>query len=540
MRIAVEKRGVGELGQILGVWLGLVVLWFLAAAPNMSMPGLYYDEVHCAGMAKDFLSGQPHLHMVGCKIVNFWGRPFPLFVQPYGGAIKSWLMIPSFALFGANQTVLRLTALSWGLMALLVCMLWIWKWLGRTTALLTGILLASDPTFFFISVLDWGPVLPSFLCRFAFFYFALAWWRLARESVPEDGKSRRRIIWRAGLAGLFAGLGFFNKIDFIVLLGGVLVALACCEARGIWANPVRCRPVTMVAAAVGFLIGACIILPSLPGVLHGVPGATAQQRAVELASRFRVFMAMCDGSYFYRLMDAGGVFARMFRGNAPIMASWGIYFIPAAAYLGLQTRFRGPAGKAAMFIILSSAFIALGIFLLPCAREVQIHHMVMIYPFPHLAIAFALARLWRSGWKVGGFLFAAVIACQTLDLARTQQLIMRTGGRGWWSDAVTAFASQIKDRTDLTLVSMDWGFNEQMAFLTDGPKLAEPFWSRQSRIPGPKDCVYLVHPPEYARLSFGRLFLEQALHGAPTSFEVKAWRDHEGQVAFYSIRYLGP
>jgi len=33
-----------------------------------------------------------------------------------------------------------------------------------------------------------------------------------------------------------------------------------------------------------------------------------------------------------------------------------------------------------------------------------------------------------------------------------------------------------RDQSHLKIVSLDWGFNEQLAFLTDGPELSEPFW----------------------------------------------------------------
>ena len=49
-----------------------------------------------AGLAKDFVTGNPQsVHMVGTQSVDLFGRPFPLFVQSYLGAVKSWLTMPS-------------------------------------------------------------------------------------------------------------------------------------------------------------------------------------------------------------------------------------------------------------------------------------------------------------------------------------------------------------------------------------------------------------------------------------------------------------
>jgi hypothetical protein len=41
------------------------------------------------------------------------------------------------------------------------------------------------------------------------------------------------------------------------------------------------------------------------------------------------------------------------------------------------------------------------------------------------------------------------------------------------------FCRQNKNHADITIISLDWGFNEQLAFLTDAPKLVEPFWALQ-------------------------------------------------------------
>ena len=62
-------------------------------------------------------------------------------------------------------------------------------------------------------------------------------------------------------------------------------------------------------------------------------------------------------------------------------------------------------------------------------------------------------------------------------LSPAEKLIRETGGRGLWSDSLDAFCRQNQHRTNLIMVSLDWGFNEQLAFLTDGPKLFEPVWS---------------------------------------------------------------
>ena len=80
----------------------------LLAKENLSVPGLYYDEAVFAGMAKDFLTGQIHgHHMPGHETIEIFRRPFPVFIQIYLGALKSWMLIPAFRFFGYSVLVLR-------------------------------------------------------------------------------------------------------------------------------------------------------------------------------------------------------------------------------------------------------------------------------------------------------------------------------------------------------------------------------------------------------------------------------------------------
>ena len=88
---------------------------------NPAIPSDARDEAVFAGMAKDFLTGQSHgQHMPDHETIMIAGRPFPLFVQTYLGALKSWILIPAFRVFGSNVAALRGSNLFWQLIALLL------------------------------------------------------------------------------------------------------------------------------------------------------------------------------------------------------------------------------------------------------------------------------------------------------------------------------------------------------------------------------------------------------------------------------------
>jgi len=533
-----SKQSRREWTALILVWLAISMMVSSFAICNLSAPGLDYDEAVCAGQAKDFLMGSPHgQHMPGTMAVNLFGRPFPLLVQCYFGALKSWLLIPSFAVFGPSVLVLRLTTMGWGLLALLLFMLWTRRLLGLPTALIAGPLLGLDPSYFFMTVHDWGPVVPGFLCRFAGFNLLFIWWQ-------------RRKWYQLFLASLFFGLGFFSKVDFVVILLGCGLALLLTHRREI-VSAIKAGPGRFVLGSLGFLLVAGPFLAWEAGwILQRSQVGAAESGLVE---KIRIILAMYDGSYFWRLMDAGGRFKHMFENSSAGWSPFGLALLVAAVFLVVEVKrhFRTDSQcRLLAFLLLSALFITMGFLLLPGAN--RIHHALLVYPFPHLIITVALVRLWqRKPATAGEDLIQRVLVVGTglmliaghlFAIQRTNLLIQETGGRGWWSDALGEFCDTVKGRTNLTIVSLDWGFNEQLLFLTDGPHLSEPLWHRppggKFEFPLSPDTMYLIHPPEYLMLPYGAQILNHLQSTNSQPVQISTFRDREGQVAFYAIRFV--
>ena len=525
---------------IVAVWLALAGILLCLARQNLAEPGAYYDETNYGGLAKDFLAGKsPHGEHWNAWIgfpysVQVFGRPFPVFIASYMGAVKSWLLILTFSIFGPSLTVIRLTSLTCGLLALLVFMLWVRRWLGRNAAVVFGLLVAFDPSFFFGTLIDWGGISPSILCKACCFYCTVSWWRK-----PHYGY--------AALAGAFAGLGFFHKIDIAIPFGAAAVAAAIAYARPLLAR-LAAKRWTLAVAAGGFLVPASVMLLNLPRVFSTRMPIGPTDPNEKIGTLF----AMYDGSYYYRLMDFGGIFYRIFSWSAPIFVPLGIILALAGLYL-LSCILTGRLGtrhkRGAVFLCLSTLLVTLGVLILPAAT--RLHHAMVVFPFSHLLIASGMAMFYRRfskpqiGYKLARLLPVAglmvILATQAHAIHKTEQLIHATGGRGWWSDSMADFCKSVKCRKDLTIASLDWGFNEQLLFSTDGPKLVEPFWANPDALPPgmpkPTNWVFLVHPDYYTFFRCGTELLKDA-QARPEDVEIKPYCDRQGQVAFYSIRYM--
>src|ERR1039458_4994378 len=308
-----NSRASAETGQnhshrllfLVCLWLALGCICTGLAIQNERVPGVFYDEAVLAGLAKDFVTGQSHgAHFLGSKTVEVLGRPFPVFVQAYVGAVEPWMLIPSFAVFGPSMGVWRLTILSWNLLGLLLFIFWADRLGGPWIAAIAAVLLALDPSFFFIGVLDWGLAVPSLVCRFGgFFLFLVAW------------QSNRKLL--SFVAGILFGLGFFNKVDFAVILAGTTLAAILAYRRQLL-SVVRSRVKILFLASLGFFLVIAPSVARLPEVLRFGVSRESSGRMVELSEKLHTTWTMYDGSYFYRLMAAGGRFSEMYKERSPV------------------------------------------------------------------------------------------------------------------------------------------------------------------------------------------------------------------------------
>ena len=513
---------------IIAALIVLATVMALLARQNLSVPGLYYDEAVFAGMAKDFVTGQVQgQHMPDHQVITVAGRPFPLFIQTYLGALKSWMLIPTFSFFGPSIAALRATNLFWELIALVFLILGAWRWLGLPTALIAGVLLAFDPTFLFISVLDWGVAVPSFLCRCGCFYFAIRWYQQRRLTDSFFG-------------GLFAGLGFFNKADFAVFLIAVSIAALFCYRRQL-ITAIRQHYSGIALACFGFALGGGPMLLKIPRMLALTISGPHPNAPGELTTKLKTMLSIYDGSHFYRLMNVGGVFERMDAGAAGPKAAIGIAVFIACSLFGvLAYRKQIARTRAIAFLIVAAVLITLGVFLLPDA--VRIHHAILVFPMPQLLVATLAAVAWKISLPIRtiAVLLVAMVCLSGLrSIAATEELIQQTGGRGRWSESLDKFCRENRHRSDLTIVSLDWGFNEQLMFLTDGPQLSEPFWEFNQTLPAlppNPSYIYLAHPPEYSVLKYDVAYLNQ-LQKSGGAAEITPYLDRQNQVAFYTIRF---
>jgi hypothetical protein len=540
------ETGSRKIGPIFVGWLLIAVATAGAAIPHIDALGLYYDEAFLAQQALDFLepegAGQ---HPPSVRTLTLCGRPFPLRNAVYLGSLKSQSLIPALAFGGASPATVRIMTLATGLLALGLAMLWTARLFGRATALCMGVLVASDPTFYFLSQFEWGPFTTNFLCRSgAALLITLAW---------QSSSPARRLICAIG-GGALLGLGVFSRADFILIPAAAAVALVLCRPDLV-GQALRTRRELLIAGFAAFLLAALPMIGSLAELLQST-GVTAERGG--LLFRAQVLWQSLDGSHFLRLMETGGLFELTPGVDAPGgLLGWMI--VPAAALLLLDARRtsrRHPdsASDPRSFLLVFALLLTGLMLALPGA--VRAHHQLNTLPLLHLIVASAAVTLWRSGpgsarslaRGLCGAVLVAVVAGNVLLIAKTSRFIETTGGRGRWSHALDEFAAGVETRQASTVVSLDWGFHEPLLFLTRNVRLVESIWTlpRQLASGRPWDftaaanTTYLVHDFPYDLFGLGPKFLLAArLLGEPAA-QIEVHRDGSGDPAFYSVRIPRP
>jgi hypothetical protein len=532
-------------GQIAAAWLVLAALVLVTALPHIDDLGMYYDEAFMAAQARDFVvPGSGGQHPGSVRSIEISGRPFPVRNAVYLGSLKSQLLIPALALFGASPDVVRITTLCTGLLALGLVMLFAGRVFGRGVALVCGALMASDPGFYMLSQFEWGPFTTNLLCRAAgLLGVAIAW----------QSPSRARAMLAASLGGLALGLGVFSRADFALIIAAAALGVALWH-RERALSLLRERPAAAAAFGLTLFVGALPMLGSLAALLSS-SGAIAERGGI--AYKSNVLWTVLDGSHFLRLMEVGGRFDEIFAVAAPA-GLFGWVVLAAAVYLGVEVARRGrrdPASTDAdggAFLLTSSLLLVLGMLAMPGA--VRAHHQLNSMPFLQLLVATAVISVWQRPWPSPAaakaarglvvFCVGAVVVSNAMMIGQTQALMEASGGRGRWSREVHLVAETLDAEGGQVAVSLDWGFHEPLMFLTRNTRLVEPIWSipqllRSGRswvFVGGAETLYLVHDAPYDLFGLGPDFLRAVKELGPDAATVTTHVSRDGEIAFLSVR----
>jgi hypothetical protein len=414
-------------------------------------PGLQYDEA-LAAMGTVHMrtnAGQefplPHDPHTWIEVSGNW---VPLMTARYVGAVKEYLGLPLFAVFGVRTSLVRVLAMLLGAVGIWGIAVFLRAQIGAAVAVVTAMVLAIHPAYVAMTVFDNGTISVSMAA-------------LGLLCVALASYLRRRAGLGAFAVGLAAGFGVWGRVNFAWLLVAMLAAAVLVLRRRILEVPLR----HWLLAGAGALVG------SLPLILYQIVSGGGTFEAMDmftakepLGERLLIRLIMLSETLLtdreHRAMW-----------NGPAMG-WGTrLLLPAVAFAAavICVRLSRVWGR---ILVLSFGLLAATLFF--SRLLVAEHHLVVLIPFAAAITVMAgfllLDRVPRT--RSALYVLGAIYGVSALVWqAHTVTGLARSGGASVWSDGIVALSERLqKDYTEskLKIKILDWGLQNSIFVLTGG------------------------------------------------------------------------
>src|SRR5579883_157993 len=456
---------------------------------------------------------------------NVFHHTIPLMVMTYIGTLKTLIYAPIVALFGASVWTLRLPTVIIGTLTVFFFFRLALRITSAQGAAIAGLLLATDPIFLLTNTIDWGPV--------ALGHFLLVTGCLCLVRFAQDWPVRTDSMRYLALGFFLLGLGLWNKALFFWVLGGL-------GAGSVLFLPELKRLFTWKNARIA---AAAFVLGSFPFLLYNVrhPNATLSASAhfdpVSLAMRkFASLTGTLDGSgllgYFTtESWDVAnpktpatlhGRFAWWVEQKFGTHRHDGMNYAFAASLLLLPYWRRV---RAAWFSLIFMA-VTWALMAMTTNAGGAVHHAVLLWPFPHLFVALALASIrWK---RVGAAVCGVLVVLDLLVIAKYIADYERNGPGPVYTDAFFRLSDALQDppghKEDHRLWVMDWGILNGILFTHQGRiavRVGEPPFMTDN--PGPADRKMIDYVmKDRDALFVGHVADREIMKGAARRLEAEA------------------
>ena len=422
--------------------------------------------------------------------IELRGRPFTAMIMPYLGTLKAHLLNKVFAVWPADVFAIRIPMMALSAVTLLLYWAIFRLALGHLVALLVVGLLALDPLYVLTSTLDWGPVV---LQRFLF----------AAGLLALVVYHRRQSWWLLALAGFVFGLGVWDKATFFWLLGAYsFAAFLVYPALVVVPFTFRRLGILVLAGALG---GAPFVYYNFHRPAETLAW-TPQSEALPYSQRAVIMKRTLDGSALFDYLtrqDAAPAPPARTRVEAAGVGLSGLtghlhqhLLFPAlfgAVAVALWRR-RTIYARAIFFAALALLSGWLVMFAFAMGGQGS-HHMVLLWPLPHLIVACALGELaQRRRWIA---LTAATVIAGSEALVTNEYYaqIVRNGPQDYWTTAAEPLRAYLAEAAPNGIYPLEWGIMGPLRALGRGtlPIGFTPEWLDAGSEFRPQDRAALEH-----------------------------------------------
>ena len=452
--------------QALCLGVAAAVVFTVLAGIHLDGQGVYYDELHQAPAAFDYLGKH-------APIFNYSFHGIPILNMSYSGAIKS--NVYGLYLRYVNP---HFTVYSWRLVGIVSVAIGIFGFfqiagvsLPLTSGVLFAVLLLSDASVILATRHDWGPTALALCFRLAF----LAVWLSIELREPSGLKHFT--------AGFLVGVAIFEKLSAVVLLTPFCILLFTSRKRA---------PRAWIAGVLGILAGA------LPLLLVNIGSYMRSHSFVSLSGLGPERAAvgardLLSYAYQYFALAQGGMARQLVLGDSPgsfwpqAEAALTLLLLVIIAVAAFRSRSTNRLMTLAGIIAASYLLVGISVFLLP--RDTFVHHWILGTPFHYGAIALALPAfanpaehgtrrraIYRAAFVTA---VAALLAIRLPNVAAVEMSFVSRRSSSLFDPAFTRLAEIAARSNNAVFISADWGTATQVYCAGNGRDdlVYEPFWN---------------------------------------------------------------
>ncbi len=425
----------------------LYCLWSLLLIAQK--PGLQYDEALLTVSAVHMRNSPAELSLPHDPRtwVCVLGRCYPLMMVRYAGAVKDYLCLPLFAVFGPCPGIIRIVSMLLGMIGIWGIARLVTTQAGEAAGAIAALAIAISPAYVNMTVFDNGTV--------GVWMGAVGILCLTLSRYIQHGAARTA-FW----VGVAMGLGVWARANFIWLLAALFVAALLVLRKKLLAPAPHWAALTAGGIVGGF--------PFLVYEVHSRGGtwealdmfAAAGSLGDLLFNRFVMFSETLLTDREHRAMW-----------NGPPMADWqrllfpGIVLAACLVCLAMNSRYRIFARIATLTLLV------FGVLLLTSRLQVSEHHLIALVPVATvivvLACEFLLSR-YKWGWTVAAAVAILYLACALTWQVASIQGLRQTGGAGPWSDGIYELNRRLPKQSVQRIKILDWGLQDNLYVLSDG------------------------------------------------------------------------
>jgi hypothetical protein len=527
--------------------------------------GIGWILLHKAGMQADevmFVYDLWHPQSAA-SLVSIFKHHMPLMLMSYLGALKSWLYAPILFFAGPSKESLRLPTLLLATGTMIIGGVLVRRIAGSAAGILLVWLLATDVTFLFTAVFDWGPVVLQNLLLAGGLFFVVEWWhsRQGGQNESKQNAQRRAGNWMLFSASFIFGLALWDKALFAWNLSAMIIAVAVLNPRAVLRT---FRFIPLVLIGLGLALGAYPLIRFNAEGTRSTLGENAHFTFQQVAPKAKYLQSAVDG----RDAESGWsdldiVKAKGLR-RPGVLSSWRFPFSLVVLPLGLLCSTLRVRRWIAFFLL--SAGIAWFQSAITIGAGGSIHHSVLIWLFVYAALALSIAAIAERGsrlrnrhpantllvtghrWIAICAFAAAGIIClrgvQTINL--TNRNLSDYSHIVQWTDADTPLCLRLEAAGVKRVVAVDWGIANVVATETADrvSVIDETFELASSRFDKDRflncteqDCLVVAHVPGRELFRQSAAFLKESMRSLHLDeAQVSTISDSHGSPSFLVYR----